>query len=263
MAGCDYVLHVASPLGGDGSADVQSMISAARDGTLRVLKAAVNAGVKGVVMTSAATVATPPQRSGIRSMSDETVWFDSSEPGVDAYRQSKRLAERAAWEFMEKFAGSTTFATILPGAVFGPILMPGRDGSAQVIGRLLQGRVPANPRLGFEVVDVRDLALAHVLAMTAPQAAGERFLAVGNFMWMLDISKTLRAQLGASASKVPTRTLPDFLFRCMALIDPALRTMKPRLGREHRHTSAKAERLLGWRTRPAAETLVDCARSLG
>jgi dihydroflavonol-4-reductase len=261
-AGCEYVLHVASPLGSDGSSQTDAMIAAARDGTLRVLKAAVNAGAKRVVMTSAATVATPPLLSGFRSLSDETVWFDPSEPDVDAYRRSKRLAERAAWEFMGKSGGSTTLTTILPGAVFGPILIPGRDGSAQVIGRLLQGRVPANPRLGFEIVDVRDLAMAHVLAMTDRQAAGERFLAVGDFMWMLDISKTLRAELGASAAKVPTRTLPDFMFHFMALVDPALRAMKPRLGREHRHTSAKAERLLGWRTRPAAATLVDCAQSL-
>ena len=262
VAGCDYVLHVASPLGSDAGGDSDSMIAAARDGTLRVLRAAVNARVKRIVMTSAATVATPPQRSGLRSMSDESVWFDAAEPGVDPYRQSKRLAERAAWDFMAKSAGSTAFTTILPGAVFGPILMSGREGSAQVIDRLLKGRVPANPRLGFEVVDVRDLALAHVLAMTAPQAAGERFLAVGEFMWMKDISKTLRDQMGGAASKVPTRTLPDVLFRLMALLDPALRTMMPRLGREHRHTSAKAERLLGWHARPAAATLVDCARSL-
>lgn len=262
MASCQYVLHVASPLGSDGSRDPDTMIAAARDGTLRVLKAAVDAGVTRVVMTSAATVATPPQRSGWHSMSDESVWFDASETEVDAYRQSKRLAERAAWDFMQNSAGSTTFSTILPGAVFGPILARGRDGSAQVIDRLLSGRVPANPRLGFEVVDVRDLAVLHVLAMTAAQAAGERFLAVGDFMWMRDIAKTLRAELGTAASKVPTRTLPDFLFRAMALVDPALRTMKPRLGREHRHTAAKAERLLGWRNRPVAETLVDCARSL-
>jgi dihydroflavonol-4-reductase len=98
--------------------------------------------------------------------------------------------------------------------------------------------------------------------MTSAQAAGERFLAVGEFMWMIDISKILREQLGDLASKVPTRRLPDFLFRFMSLVDPALRTMQPRLGREHRHTSAKAQRLLGWHPRPAVSTLVDCARSL-
>jgi dihydroflavonol-4-reductase len=262
MAGCDYVLHVASPLGGDGPGDPDAVIIPARDGTLRVLGAATRAGVKRVVMTSAATTATPPLESARSSISDETVWFDPAEPKVDAYRQSKRLAERAAWEFVKAHRAGTTLTTILPGAVFGPVLSPETLGSVQVISRLLDGRVPANPRLGFEIVDVRDLADLHIRAMTSERAGGERFLAVGEFMWMADISRTLRAQLGTAASKVPTRALPDVVLRLMALADRSLRPMTPRLGRAHRHTSAKAERLLAWRPRPAVETLVACAQSL-
>jgi nucleoside-diphosphate-sugar epimerase len=262
MTGCDYVLHVASPLGSEGPGDPDAVIIPARDGTLRVLGAAAKAGVRRVVMTSAATTATPPLQSARSSLSDETVWFDAAEPNVDAYRRSKRLAERAAWDFMKAHRGSTTLTTILPGAVFGPVLTPENLGSVQVIGRLLDGRVPANPRLGFEIVDVRDLADMHIRAMTSALAGGERFLAVGEFMWMADVSRVLRAQLGTAASKVPTRTLPDFVLRLMALADRSLRPMTPRLGREHRHTSEKAERVLGWRPRPAAETLVECAQSL-
>jgi nucleoside-diphosphate-sugar epimerase len=262
MTGCDYVLHVASPLGSDGAAKAEALIAAARDGTLRVLRAATKAGVKRVVMTSAAATATPPLSSAQRSLSDETVWFDPAERNVDAYRQSKRLAERAAWDYMKDQGGSTTLTTILPGAVFGPVLTTENPGSVQIIGRLLQGRVPANPRLGFEIVDVRDLAGLHVSAMTSAAAAGQRFIGVGEFLWMVDISRILRAQLGESASKVPTRVLPDFVLRLMSLADPALRAMTPRLGREHRHSSAKAQNVLGWHPRPAAETLVDCARSL-
>jgi nucleoside-diphosphate-sugar epimerase len=262
MANCTYVLHVASPLGSGAPSDPNAVITPARDGTLRVLRAATKAGVQRVVMTSAAATATPPLSSARHTISDETVWFDPAEPNVDAYRQSKRLAERAAWDFMKDHAGPTTLTTILPGAVFGPVLTTHNLGSVQVIARLLQGRVPANPRLGFEVVDVRDLADVHIRAMTSAQAAGERFLAVGEFMWMKDISRTLRDQLGASASKVPTRVLPDFVFRLMSLVDSSLRAMTPRLGREHRHSSEKARRVLGWQTRPAVETLVDCARSL-
>jgi len=111
-------------------------------------------------------------------------------------------------------------------------------------------------------VDVRDLADVHIRAMTSTQAAGQRFIAVGEFMWMTDISKTLRSKLGRSASKVPTRTLPDFALRLMSLFDPALRAVTPSLGRKHRHTSEKAQHLLGWRPRPAAVTVVDCAESL-
>jgi dihydroflavonol-4-reductase len=262
MNGCDYVLHVASPLGSDGATKPQALIAAARDGTLRVLCAATKAAVRRVVMTSAATTATPPLRSAQRSLSDETVWFDPAERSVDTYRQSKRLAERAAWDFMKEQRGSTTLTTILPGAVFGPVLTTENPGSVQIIGRLLQGRVPANPRLGFEIVDVRDLAGLHISAMTSAAAAGQRFIAVGEFLWMIDIARTLRAQLGESASKVPTRILPDWVFRLMSLADPTLRAMTPRLGREHRHSSAKAREVLGWHSRPAAETLLECARSL-
>ena len=260
LAGCDYVLHVASPLGGSDPKDKESLVAPARDGTLRVLRAATTAGAKRVVMTSAATVATPPMSSPDR-ISDETVWFDPRED-VDAYRHSKRLAERGAWGFMKSYRGSTTLTTVLPGAVFGPILTVDDTSSTQVIGRLLQGRVPANPRLGLEIVDVRDLADLHIRAMTSPNAAGERFLGVGEFKWMAEISQTLRSQLGTAASKVPTRNMPDFLFRTLALFDPSIRAMTPRLGKMHRHTAAKAQRLLEWQSRPATTTLVDCAKSL-
>jgi nucleoside-diphosphate-sugar epimerase len=211
-------------------------------------------------MTSAATVATPPMSSP-DSISDETVWFDPHED-VDAYRHSKRLAERAAFDFMKGYRGTTTLATVLPGAVFGPILTTDSLGSTEVIGRLLQGRVPANPRFGLQIVDVRDLADLHIRAMTSSRAAGERFLGVGEFMWMAEISQTLRSQLGAAASEVPTRTMPDFIFRLFAVFDPSLRAMTPRLGKMHRHTAAKAQQLLGWQSRPAMATLVDCAESL-
>jgi nucleoside-diphosphate-sugar epimerase len=261
MAGCDYVLHVASPLGIDRVRDPDELIVPARDGTLRVLRAATGAGVERVVMTSACAAASPPSysRDGV---TDETLWTDAGNRKLDAYRKSKTLAERAAWDFIRDHPGSTTLTTILPGAVFGPVLSGGNPGSVQVIGRMLSGGMPATPRLGFEVVDVRDLADAHVRAMTAPEAAGQRFIAVGDFVWMSEVSAVLRAQLGSSAAKVPTRRLPDPLFRLAAIFDPALRAVLPALGRKHRHSAAKARRLLNWHPRPAASTIVDCGRSL-
>lgn len=261
VAGCDYVLHVASPLGGGTeSSDREAFVAPARDGTLRVLRAATESGVKRVVMTSAATVATPPMSTPDR-ISDETVWFDPNEE-IDAYRHSKRLAERAAWDFMKSSRGPMTFSTVLPGAVLGPILSADSAHSTEVLRRLLNGRVPANPRFGLQIVDVRDLVDLHIRAMTSPRAAGERFLGVGEFMWMSDISRTLREQLGPAASKVPTRNMPDWIFRTLALFDPPLRALTPRLGKMHRHTAAKAEELLQWHARPAVTTLVDCANSL-
>jgi nucleoside-diphosphate-sugar epimerase len=259
MSGCDYVLHVASPLGG-ATRDPDALIAPARDGTLRILRAATMAGVKRVVMTSAAAAARPPHRSD--SVSDETVWTDPADRQFDAYRLSKILAERAAWDFMAGYTGPTTFTTILPSAVFGPVLTRENLGSVQIIDRLLRGRPPGIPRLGFYIVDVRDLADLHIRAMIAPEAAGERFIAAGDFMWLEEIASTLRSNLGERARKVPTRRLPDPIVRFLSLFIPTLRMLTPDLGRKNRLTSDKARRVLQFSPRPAATTIVNCAESL-
>jgi nucleoside-diphosphate-sugar epimerase len=260
MTGCDYVLHVASPLGGGAALDRDALIVPARDGTLRVLRAAVKARVRRVVMTSAAATARPPLDSD--RVSDETVWADPDDPQFDAYRVSKILAERAGWDFMSTTTGSTQFTTILPGAVFGPILAAQNLGSVQIIQDLLHGRPAAVPRLGFWVVDVRDLADLHIRAMISLEAAGQRFIAAGDFMWMEDIAKTLRARLGERASKVPTRRLPNFIVRVMLPFMPRFKTLAPLLGRKFLLTSEKARRVLGFSPHPATTTVIDCAESL-
>jgi dihydroflavonol-4-reductase len=259
VASCDYVLHVASPLGSK-AGDANELIVPARDGTLRVLRAATKAGVRRVVMTSAAAAARPPR--GSDRIADEAAWTDTSDRKFDFYRLSKILAERAAWDFMAGNAGPTTFTTILPGAVFGPVLTRENLGSVQIIQRLLEGRPPGIPRLGFSVVDVRDLAELHVRAMTSPEAAGQRFIAAGHFMWMQDIANTLRSRLGERAARVPTRGLPDFVFKLLSLFIPQLRMLAADLGRMNRSTSEKARRVLGFSPRPATTTVVDCAESL-
>lgn len=258
MAGCDYVLHVASPLGGGVSED--DLIGPARDGTLRVLRAAIAAGVKRVVMTSAAATARPPRDSG--KSSDESVWADPDDPQFDGYRRSKILAERAAWDLMAGEAGVTTLTAVLPSAVFGPVLSRENLGSVRIIQGIMQGRPARLPRLGFWIVDVRDLADLHIRAMTSPAAAGQRFIAAGEFMWMEDIAKTLRTVLGAAAAKVPTRRMPDFAFRLAARFTPTLRFFTPELGRKMDLRSDKARRVLGFSPRPAASTVVECAESL-
>lgn len=260
VASCAYVLHVASPLGRHAPRDPNELIAPARDGTLRVLRAATKAGVRRVVMTSAAAAARPPR--GSDAVSDETVWANTADRKWDAYRLSKILAERAAWEFMAGSAGPTTLATLLPGAVFGPVLTTENVGSVQLIQRLLEGRPPGIPRLGFSVVDVRDLADLHVRAMTSPEAAGQRFLAAGDFLWMKEVADTLRSSLGERAAKVPTRGLPDFAVRLLSLFLPPLRMLTPDLGRRNPLTSGKARRVLGFSPRPAATTVVDTAESL-
>jgi len=261
VAGCDYVLHVASPLGSPDPKDPDSLILPARDGALRVLRAATAANVKRVVMTSACAAATPPLKNP-DSVSDETRWTDLDDPTLVGYRRSKAVAERAAWRFMDDYHGPTTFATVLPGAVFGPVRSASTAGSVEVIGRLLTGRMPGTPRIGFEIVDVRDVADLHIRAMTSPTAAGQRFIGAGRFLWMGEMAAVLRSRLGESARKVPTRTIPAVAIRALAPFDPGLRALAPYVGHRHVHSAQKALRLLDWRPRAAADTLVDCAESL-
>ena len=261
VAGVDYVLHVASPLGDENSHDADALIVPARDGALRVLRAATTAGVKRVVMTSAANAASPSSYRE-ESVTDETLWTDPDDPTLIPYRRSKTVAEKAAWQFMAGYSGPTTLTTILPGAVFGPILTTSNLGSVGIIARMVGGRMPGTPRIGLEIVDVRDLADIHIRAMTSPEAAGQRFLATGEFTWMREMAQALRAGLGEAGTKVSTRQLPDVVVRLTALFDRSLRAITVSLGRRHRHSTQKAKRVLDWQPRPAAQAVTDCAKSL-
>lgn len=260
-AGCVYVLHVASPLGTQRPKVPDDLIVPARDGALRALRAAAKAGVRRVVLTSSVS-ASSPQGSASDGTSDETVWTPPARGLAHAYGQSKMLAERAAWDFVAATPGAPELATVLPSLVLGPVLTPDNLGSVQVVSRLLAGRVPGIPRIGFMLVDVRDVADLHLRAMTMPEAAGERWIAAGEWKWMAEIAALLRERLGAGAAKVPTRKVPDVVLRLVALFDPALRLVAPGLGRRRAFTAAKAQRLLGWTPRPVTETIVECAESL-
>lgn len=262
VKGVDYVLHVASPLGGTASGDPDAMIAPARDGALRVLRSATAAGVKRVVMTSAANAASPSSYA-TEGVTDETLWTDPQDPTLSPYRRSKTLAEQAAWDFMTDYQGPTELTTVLPGAVFGPVLTTSNIGSVGIIGRMVSGSMRGVPRIGLEIVDVRDLADIHIRAMTSPDAAGQRFLATGEFTWMTQMARTLREGLGAEGLRVSTRQVPDVVVRLVARFrDPSLREITPALGRRNRHSTDKAHRILGWQPRPARETVLDCARSL-
>lgn len=259
VSGCAYVLHVASPLGGGGETDPDALVKPAREGTLRVLRAAVKAGVKRVVLTSSCGAATPVTM-GVNTVTDEETWSDANKQ--DPYRRSKTLAEKAAWDFMKTEGGATELTTILPSGVFGPVLSQESLGSVQFIQRFFDGRLPRIPNVGLNIIDVRDLAVAHVDAMTTPGAAGQRLIVSGDFMWMKEIAATLKTSLGAQGGKVPTKALPDIVVKVGANFSPALKTLRPLLNRSHRFSSDKARRIIGLKTRPAVETVVDCARSL-
>lgn len=259
VAGCDYVLHVASPLGNDRIPE--TVIGPARDGTLRVLRAALAARVKRIVVTSSGAACCPPLKSP-DSLTDETFWTDASDAELSPYRKSKAVAERAAWDFMAAQNATKQLTTVLPSGIFGPVLTTKGIGSVGLVLRLLTGAMPGVPRLGFNVVDVRDLADAHIRAMLAPEAAGERFIAAGDFLWMEDIAKILRDRLGKRAAKVPTRKLATWLLKLTARFGSDASGIVPMLGHRHAYSSAKAQRMLGWKPRPAADTMVDCAESL-
>jgi dihydroflavonol-4-reductase len=264
-SGCDYILHVASPVVVAEPKNPDELIVPARDGTRRAIAAGLKAGVKRVVLTSSVAAASPraSARAGAReSASDETVWTDLDDPKVSAYARSKTLAERAAWDQIRASGGATTLATVNPVVVLGPVLSRDYSASVQLVDRLLSGRAPGLPRLGFSIVDVRDVADLHVRAMIAPEAAGQRFIAAADFAWLADVAALLRASLGEAASKVPTRRVPDFVLRLAALFDRSLAAVAPRLGERRTFTSAKAQTMLGWRPRPLEETILDCARSL-
>lgn len=260
MAGVDYVLHVASPLGGSGLTKREDYVAAAQGGTLRVLKAAVKAGVKRVVMTSAAATARAADAGD--KVSDETTWADPTKGEFDDYRYSKVLAERAAWDFMNANGGKTEFTTVLPGAVYGPVLSKENMSSVATIERMLNGQPPTLARLSFSVVDVRDLADLHLKAMIAPEAAGERFIGVGEALWMKEIADILRTRFGAQASKVPTIVAPDAAVRLATMNNPLLKMLMKDLGKRNLMSSEKARRVLGFSPRPAAETIIECAESL-
>lgn len=260
VAGCDYVLHVAAPVGVNAPRDPDELIVPTRDGALRVLRAASRANVRRVVLTSAVEACRPPMTSP-DSVTDETRWTDTSDSKIGPYRLAKTLAERAAWDFMDHQSGPTTLATVLPAAVSGPVLGADNLHSLQLIQRMLNGSLPRYPHLGFCIVDVRDVADLHIRAMTAPEAAGQRFIAASDWMWMADVSHVLRSELGARAGKTPTRAMPDLALRIIALFQHPVRFVVPLLRRKHVFTSGKAQAILGWKPRPAALTIIDAAHS--
>ena len=261
-AGCDHVLHVASPFPVDVPRHEDELIVPAREGALRLLRAARGANVKRVVLTSSFAAIGYGHAQVDRPFTEHD-WTRAEGEGVSAYAKSKTLAERAAWDFMAREGGDMELAVVNPVGVFGPALSADFSTSIEIIRRMMDGALPALPRITFGVVDVRDVADLHLLAMTHPEAAGERFLAVaGGFVSLRDIGLMLKRRLGAAARRVPTRELPDWLVRVVALVDQSAGQIVPELGKRKNATSEKARRVLGWSPRSAEDALVATAESL-
>lgn len=250
-----FVLHTASPLGTTGG---QDLVTTAREGVARVLAAAARAHVKRVVFTSSGVAVTPDDPTQV---GDETVWATVRNTPSTAYNDSKILAEQDAWEIARREGFELT--TVLPTFVLGPALgASGAGGSIESIRRLLTGSMPAIPHISWNVVDVRDVAELHILAMTSPEAAGQRFIGFGESIWWHDIAEILRRDLPAESTKVPTRSMPDLVVKVLARFDPQLAALRPRLSRRALVDGDKARRTLNWHPRPIEQTIVDTARTL-
>jgi dihydroflavonol-4-reductase len=258
--GCDYVLHVASPFPPTQPKDPDELILPAREGTLRVLEASLNAGVQRVVVTSSIAAVTGGRQSVERALTEDD-WSDPENRKLTPYARSKTIAERAAWDLVRERDQSARLAVVNPGAILGPVLSNDRSYSIELIERLLRG-IPGVPRIGFNLVDVRDVVDLHLRAMTAPAAGGERLIAVESFQCMQQIAAVLRDRLGEAAVRVPSRTVPNALVRAMAIFDPGIRSIVGQLGRRTEVSAEKARRLLDWQPRRIDETIVACAESL-
>ncbi|MGO9446020.1 MAG: SDR family oxidoreductase, partial [Thiobacillaceae bacterium] len=261
-AGCSYVLHVASPLPAYVPKHEDELIVPAREGALRVLRAARDSGVKRVVMTSSFAAIGYGKAPLDRPFNEED-WTDPTAKGLTAYTKSKTLAERAAWEFMAREGAALELATVNPVVVFGPVLGSDYSTSIQVVQRLLDGSMPGCPRLMFGVVDVRDVADLHLRAMTDKAAKGERFLATGDgFMSVREIALTLKARMGNAAKGVSTRELPNWLLRGAGIFSPVVRQIVPELGKVKNASNEKARRMLGWTPRSNEEAVIATGESL-
>jgi dihydroflavonol-4-reductase len=262
VKGCEYVLHVASPFPPRAPKNDDELIVPARQGALRVLRAARAAEVRRVVLTSS-FAAIGYGHPATKTHFDESDWTIPDTPGVPAYPKSKTLAERAAWDFVERAGDGLELSVVNPTAVFGPILGPDFSTSIVLIQRLMNGAVPGLPKLRFGVVDVRDVADLHIRAMTNPAAKGERFIAVGDgFKSIREMALILKERMGSAAARVPTRQLPDWVVRLAALWNPGVRAIASELGKTKNANHDKAARLLGWSPRPDADAIVATAESL-
>ncbi|MFF4615197.1 NAD-dependent epimerase/dehydratase family protein [Nonomuraea jabiensis] len=244
VAGCEEVHHVASPIPVAQPENPDELILPAREGTLRVLRAARDAGARRVVLTSSFAAVGYTPKPGAEFTEDD--WTDPDTPGLAPYPRSKAIAERAAWALMERDGGDTELVVVNPTAILGPTLTTDLRSSTQLIKAMLDGTMSLAPRQRFGVVDVRDVADLHLRAMAEPKAAGKRFLAVadGPTLSFLEVAQILRRLLGPAGARVPTQEVPGE--------DPP----RPIIHND------RARNELGWRPRPVETTIVQMAQSL-
>ena len=252
MNGVSALIHTASPFPIEQPTNEDDLIRPAVDGTLRAMASARAAGVMRVVLTSSTVALTDPMHRG---MMDETTWCDPDAPETSAYAKSKTLAESAAWEFAGREGMSLT--TINPGFVMGPPLDNHYGSSISVVARLLRGKDPMLPNIGFAVVDVRDVAEAHVRALQTPSSAGKRFPCVTGTMTMPEMGKVLKRAY--PNRRIATRTAPKYILRFLSKFDPQIRAILPELGKIHVVSNRRARTDLEMRFISSEGALRACA----
>jgi nucleoside-diphosphate-sugar epimerase len=257
LSGCRYVIHTASPFPATLPKDASAMIRTARDGTLRVLRAAHEAGVTRVVLTS--SIAATNHGNG-QAPFTENDWTDPASARATPYYRSKTLAEQAAWAFAKE--AGLDLAVINPATIFGPLLGPEHGTSAGLIRQMMSGQLRRVPRFGFSVVDVRDAADAHVRAMTHPDASGQRFIVGGRFFWLRELAAVLAKSFPAHAARLPSGEVPDWMVRAMAPFSARSRMIVHELNRDLSVSAAKAQRVLNWKARPDEDCIRATAQSL-
>lgn len=262
VASCSHVAHVASPIAASTPKDENEMIVPAREGTLRALRFAKEAGVTRFVQTSSVAAVAYGRSDKIYTVS-EADWTNIDHPDAYPYVKSKTIAERAARDWIEAEGGDMEFVSVNPSMVLGPVDDPDFSPSVEAIRQLLSGEVPMAPDLGFAIVDTRDTAELHVKCLEEPGLAGERFLAAGKFYKFIDVAKMLKEGLPPEhTKKVPTKVMPNFLVTLLSFFNEGIRSIKSELGKTRNCDVSHAKERLDWETRPAQESVVDCAKSL-
>ena len=257
VKGCQYVLHVASPFVVGVPKDENELIVPAVEGTTRVVEAAIREGVKRVVLTSSCAAITETGKAGQTQFSEDD-WTDASHPATPAYYKSKVLAERKAWSLIGA-QDKTQLSVINPAGVVGPMLSRDIGTSNAFVGQIIEGQLPGCPKMHLGFVDVRDVASAHLLAMTNDAAAGERFIISEREFWFREITAALRE---SGFEKAPSRELPTWLVKALGLFSGELKQIGQMAGKEKFTPSDKAKALLGWAPRDVTLSFAETAEQL-
>ena len=260
MWDCDYLMHVASPFVIEDPKDENELIKPAKEGTLRALNAAKKAGIKRVVLTSSVAAVNSHMMSGT---SDHTTWTDINSKYVTPYQKSKTIAEKAAWDFYNNQDNSNKMelAVINPGGVMGPQLGNDLGGaSTQIVSQLISGKFPMIPALSFPFIDVRDVAILHLKAMTTPDADGKRFIAAHSKpTWMYEVAEVLSA---AGYEKIKLKKAPSFMLKLIGLFDNKTKSLVPMLDKYVPCDNSQTVKILNWEPMPWEQAFIEHAKSI-